>query len=48
MRRGQKLKAKGFQFDIAYTSVLTRAQHTLKIMLDELGQQGLQTVKDQR
>ncbi len=44
---GQKLKAKGFQFDIAYTSVLTRAQHTLNIMLDELGQPGLQTIKDQ-
>jgi 2,3-bisphosphoglycerate-dependent phosphoglycerate mutase len=44
---GKKLKAKGFQFDIAYTSALTRAQHTLKIMLDELGQPGLETIKDQ-
>ena len=44
---GQKLKAKGFHFDIAYTSALTRAQHTLKIMLEELGQTGLHTVKDQ-
>ena len=44
---GKKLKAKGFQFDAAYTSALTRAQHTLTIMLDELGQAGLQTVKDQ-
>jgi 2,3-bisphosphoglycerate-dependent phosphoglycerate mutase len=44
---GRKLKAKGFQFDIAYTSVLTRAQRTLKIMLDELGQPGLPTIKDQ-
>ncbi len=44
---GKKLKAKGFQFDVAYTSVLTRAQHTLEIMLGELGQAGLQTIKDQ-
>ena len=44
---GKKLKAKGFHFDIAYTSALGRAQRTLKIMLEELGQQGLATVKDQ-
>ena len=44
---GAKLKAKGLHFDIAYTSALTRAQHTLTIMLDELGQAGLETVKDQ-
>ena len=44
---GQKLKDKGFQFDIAYTSALTRAQDTLKIMLEELGQPGLETIRDQ-
>jgi len=44
---GQKLKAKGFRFDIAYTSALTRAQHTLKIILEELGQTDLPTVRDQ-
>lgn len=44
---GQKLKAQGLQFDVAYTSALTRAQHTLKIMLDELGQPGLETFRDQ-
>ena len=44
---GAKLKAKGLQFDVAYTSALTRAQHTLKIMLDELGQPGLPTTRDQ-
>ncbi|MCB1378444.1 MAG: 2,3-bisphosphoglycerate-dependent phosphoglycerate mutase [Alphaproteobacteria bacterium] len=44
---GQKLKAKGFTFDIAYTSALTRAQHTLKLILDELGQAGLETIRDQ-
>jgi 2,3-bisphosphoglycerate-dependent phosphoglycerate mutase len=44
---GQKLKAKGFQFDIAYTSALVRAQNTLKIMLEELGQPGLEIIRDQ-
>src|ERR1051325_2808079 len=38
---GRKLKAKGFTFDIAFTSVLLRAQHTLDLMLAELGQTGL-------
>jgi 2,3-bisphosphoglycerate-dependent phosphoglycerate mutase len=44
---GQKLKAKGLQFDIAYTSALIRAQHTLTIMLEELGQAGLPEIRDQ-
>ena len=44
---GARLKAKGLQFDVAYTSALTRAQHTLKIMLDELGQPDLPTTRDQ-
>src|SRR5260221_5926145 len=44
---GKKLKAKGLQFDVAYTSALKRAQHTLDIMLGELGQTGLPTTRDQ-
>jgi 2,3-bisphosphoglycerate-dependent phosphoglycerate mutase len=44
---GRRLKRKGLRFDIAYTSVLTRAQHTLDLMLAELGQAGLETVRDQ-
>ncbi|MFO1117479.1 MAG: 2,3-bisphosphoglycerate-dependent phosphoglycerate mutase [Beijerinckiaceae bacterium] len=44
---GQRLKAMGLQFDTAYTSDLTRAQNTLKLVLAELGQSGLQTTKDQ-
>jgi 2,3-bisphosphoglycerate-dependent phosphoglycerate mutase len=44
---GKRLKAEGSTFDIAYTSVLTRAQHTLKLILDELGQEGLKTIRDQ-
>ena len=42
---GRKLKAQGFTFDIAFTSVLTRAQHTLDIMLAEMGQTGLPVKK---
>jgi 2,3-bisphosphoglycerate-dependent phosphoglycerate mutase len=38
---GRKLKAQGLVFDIAFTSALTRAQHTLDLMLDELGQRGI-------
>ena len=44
---GQRLKAMGLTFDTAYTSALTRAQHTLKLMLDELGQPNLETTRDQ-
>ncbi len=44
---GKRLKAMGLSFDTAYTSALIRAQHTLDILLDELGQTGLQTTKDQ-
>ena len=46
-RAGKLIKAQGFVFDIAYTSALKRAQITLEIMLEELGQQGLETIKDQ-
>ncbi len=44
---GERLKRKGLKFDIAYTSVLGRAQHTLDLVLAELGQKGLETVRDQ-
>jgi len=44
---GRKLKEQGLSFDIAYTSALTRAQHTLRLMLEELGQTSLPTVRDQ-
>jgi 2,3-bisphosphoglycerate-dependent phosphoglycerate mutase len=43
---GRKLKAQGLSFDVAYTSDLTRAQHTLKLILEEIGQTGLPTTKD--
>jgi 2,3-bisphosphoglycerate-dependent phosphoglycerate mutase len=44
---GRKLKARGLGFDKAYTSVLVRAQHTLRLILDELGQPDLPTIRDQ-
>jgi 2,3-bisphosphoglycerate-dependent phosphoglycerate mutase len=44
---GQRLKAKGLKFDICFTSALTRAQHTLKLILAELGQTGLPETRDQ-
>ena len=40
---GRKLKAQGLTFDIAFTSVLKRAQHTLDLMLAEIGQTDLPT-----
>ncbi len=43
---GRKLKAQGFTFDIAFTSVLVRAQHTLDLTLAELGQTSLPVRKD--
>jgi len=44
---GKNLNARGYSFDVGYTSVLSRAQRTLTLMLDELGQQDLITVRDQ-
>ncbi len=43
---GRKLKAQGLTFDVAYTSALKRAQRTLDLMLEEMGQTGLPIVKD--
>jgi 2,3-bisphosphoglycerate-dependent phosphoglycerate mutase len=36
------LKTEGLTFDIAFTSVLKRAQRTLEIILSELGQSGIE------
>ncbi|MGH6861856.1 MAG: 2,3-bisphosphoglycerate-dependent phosphoglycerate mutase [Phyllobacterium sp.] len=44
---GKRLKAKGLHFDIAYTSVLSRAQITLQHILEQLGQTDLETIRDQ-
>src|SRR3954467_4378526 len=44
---GRKLKAQGLSFDVAYTSALKRAQRTLDLMLEEMGQTGIPIVRDQ-
>lgn len=44
---GRLLKAEKLHFDVAFTSALKRAQRTLDIILEELGQTGLETHKDQ-
>jgi 2,3-bisphosphoglycerate-dependent phosphoglycerate mutase len=46
-RAGRLIKAQGYVFDIAFTSALKRAQITLDLILDELGQKGLKIIKDQ-
>ncbi|WAJ27209.1 2,3-bisphosphoglycerate-dependent phosphoglycerate mutase [Antarcticirhabdus aurantiaca] len=43
---GQRLKAAGLTFDIAFTSVLSRAQRTLSLLLEEQGQTDLETIRD--
>jgi 2,3-bisphosphoglycerate-dependent phosphoglycerate mutase len=43
---GRKLKAQGLGFDIAYTSALKRAQRTLDLMLEEMGQK-VPIIRDQ-
>ncbi len=45
---GRLLKADGYRFDVAFTSDLLRAQHTLRLMLEELEQTGLPTHQSQK
>jgi len=45
---GQKLKDADFEFDIAFTSVLTRAIKTCNIVLEEAGQLWIPQVKNWR
>ena len=44
---GRELKAQGLRFDVAFTSVLVRAQRSLDLMLEEIGQQSIPVFKDQ-
>lgn len=44
---GKKLKAKGIVFDLAFTSVLQRAQKTCHLILNEMGQPNLETIRNQ-
>jgi len=48
MSAGKLLKAEGYDFDLAYTSVLKRAIHTLWYVLDEMDRTWLPVVKDWR
>jgi 2,3-bisphosphoglycerate-dependent phosphoglycerate mutase len=44
---GRRLKEMGIGFDVAFTSALSRAQRTLDLILEEIGQPGLRTLADQ-
>lgn len=44
---GRRLKEMGVQFDVAFTSDLSRAQRTCKLILEEIGQPDLKTIADQ-
>ena len=44
---GRNLREIGLRFDVAYTSALIRAQRTLALVLEELGQTGLEEFCDQ-
>lgn len=42
---GQLMKAQGFHFDLAYTSYLKRANHTLALALGEMGEENIPVVR---
>ncbi len=44
---GRRLKEMGVEFDIAFTSDLSRAQRTCKLILEEIGQPDLRTIANQ-
>ncbi len=44
---GKALAEYGIKFDVAFTSNLKRAQNTLKIILDNVGQPALETFRDE-
>jgi 2,3-bisphosphoglycerate-dependent phosphoglycerate mutase len=43
---GRKLKAQGIRFDVGYTSVLKRAQRSLDLVLEEMGQTATPIIRD--
>jgi 2,3-bisphosphoglycerate-dependent phosphoglycerate mutase len=45
-KAGEKLKARGVKFDVAFTSALTRAQKTLDLVLAEMGERKIPVFKD--
>lgn len=48
LRAGDKLRHHGYQFDMAYSSCLQRANQTLDILLEQLGQADLARQQDWR
>jgi 2,3-bisphosphoglycerate-dependent phosphoglycerate mutase len=44
---GRRIKAKGLRFDVGFTSALIRAQRSLDLMLEEIGQRNIPVFKDQ-
>src|SRR5437763_7676085 len=44
---GRKLRAQGIRFDAAFTSALVRAQRSLDIVLEEMGEENIPVFKDQ-
>jgi 2,3-bisphosphoglycerate-dependent phosphoglycerate mutase len=44
---GKKLKTQGLHFDMAFTSALSRAQRTLDLVLEEMGETDITVFKDQ-
>jgi 2,3-bisphosphoglycerate-dependent phosphoglycerate mutase len=44
---GKRLKAQGLHFDVAFTSALVRAQRTLDLVLEEMGETDITVFKDQ-
>jgi 2,3-bisphosphoglycerate-dependent phosphoglycerate mutase len=43
---GRKLKAQGIRFDVGYTSALKRAQRSLDLVLEEMGQSSIPVIKN--
>src|SRR5260370_12307790 len=44
---GRALKAENIRFDVGFTSVLKRAQRSLDLMLEEMGQENIPVFRDQ-
>ncbi len=44
---GRLLRERGLRFDVAFTSILSRAEETCRLILQELGQPNLETIHDQ-
>jgi 2,3-bisphosphoglycerate-dependent phosphoglycerate mutase len=45
-KAGRTLKAQGLRFDIGFTSALIRAQRSLDLILEEMGQTNIPVIKD--